>query len=60
MFERLTRQYLNSNTKWAAKVGEELSRLRAAEREVMEKKIERLVDEVKAHQRELAWKKRND
>lgn len=47
MFERLTRQYLNSNTKWAAKFGEELSRLRAAEREVMEKKIERLVDEVK-------------
>lgn len=58
MYERLTRQYLHSNPKWAAKFGEELSRLRAAEREATEKQIDRLVDDVREHQRQLAWKKR--
>lgn len=54
MFERLTRQYLESNPRLAARFGEQLSRLRAAERAEMEQRTDRLVAEVKAHQEHVA------
>lgn len=49
VLERLARQYLKSNPKWAAQWGEELSRLRAAERKATNARMERVMGEVREH-----------
>jgi hypothetical protein len=59
--EKLAREYLDTKPEWAAVWGEELSRLRAAEREAMRKQVNRVFDEIASpkHQQHLAQLKRD-
>jgi hypothetical protein len=54
--EKLAREHLESNPKWAEVFGAELAELRAAERKAMLARWNRVLDDVESpeHQRHLA------
>jgi hypothetical protein len=54
--EKLARDHLESNPKWAEVWGAELSRLRTAERKAMRARVDRVLNEVASpkHEQSLA------